>query len=35
MMMHGKLVRASSVIVDFVGAIIAQALHDGATARPA
>jgi acetyl esterase len=35
MMMQGKLVRASSVIVDFVGAIIAQALHDGATARQA
>jgi acetyl esterase len=35
MMMQGKLVRASSVIVDFVGTIIAQALHDGATARPA
>jgi hypothetical protein len=33
MMMQGKLVRASSVIVDFVGAVIAQALHDGAPAR--
>ena len=35
MMMQGRLVRASSIIVDFVAAIIAQALHDGATARPA
>ena len=35
MMMQGKLVRASKVIVDLVGAIIGQALHQGEPVRAA
>ncbi len=35
MLMHGKLVRASNVILDCVGAMIGNALHHGAPARNA
>ena len=33
MLMHGKLVQASNVVVDFVGAAVGDALHRGNPAR--
>ena len=33
MLMHGKLVQASNVVVDFVGAAVGDALHRGAPTR--